>query len=53
MTILANFFVKIEQVRFFPCTVIYKKNQAHPPRGRDPFHCQQVHLLDQPIGDTP
>ena len=31
MTMLANFFVKIEQVIFFPNTVIYKKNQAIPP----------------------
>jgi len=53
MTMVANFFVKIEQVIFFPNTVIYKKNQAHPPRGRDSFHRQQVYLLYQPIGETP
>jgi len=53
MTMSANFFAKIEQVRFFPKPAIYKINQAHPPRGRDPFHCQQVYLLYQPIGDTP
>jgi len=53
MTMISNFFLKIEQVRFFPNTVIYKKNYAHSPRGRDPFHRQQVYLLYQPIGDTP
>ena len=26
MTMLANFFVKIEQVRFYPNTVIYRKD---------------------------
>jgi len=52
MTMLANFIVKIEQKRVFPSTVIYKKKFAHPPRGRDPFHCQ-VYLLYQPIGDSP
>jgi len=55
MTMAANFFVKIEQVIFFPNTVIYKKNQAHPSRGRDSFYRQQVYryLLYQPIGVTP
>ena len=53
ISILADLFVTIEQVRFFPDTVIYKKKFAHPPRGRDPFHHQQVYLLFQPIGDTP
>jgi len=31
MTIVANFFVKIEQVIFFPNTVIYKKIKLIPP----------------------
>jgi len=53
MTIVANFFAIIEQFIFFPDTVIYKNNQAHPPRGIDPFHHQQVCLLHQPIGETP
>ena len=53
MIMLANLFVKFEQVRIFPNIVIYKKNWAHLPRGRDPFHRQQVYLLYQPIGETP
>jgi len=50
---LANFFVKIEQVSFFPKTAIYKKKFALPPRGRDPFHRQQEYLQYQQIGATP
>jgi len=65
MTIIANFFVKIVKVIFFPNTVIYKKNQAHPPRGRDSFHRQLYYtvlaipanrrdtLESQPIGRKP
>jgi len=53
MTMVANFFVTIEKVKFFPNTIIYKKNQAHPPRGRDSFHRHQVYLIYQPIGETP
>jgi len=36
MTMLANFFGKIEQIIFFPNTVIYKKIKLNPPRKR-PF----------------
>jgi len=53
MTMVANFFVKIEQVISFPNTEIYKKNQAHPPTGRDSFHRQQVYLLYHPFGENP
>jgi len=31
MTMLANLFVKIEQIRFFPDTVIHKKIKLIPP----------------------
>jgi len=37
MTMVANFFAKIEQVRFFPYTVIYKKKLSSPPQRKTPF----------------
>jgi len=43
MTMLANFFAKTEQVRFFPNTAIYKEKFARPPTERDLFHGQQVY----------
>jgi len=53
MTMGANFFIKIEQIIFFSNIVIYKIKISSPPRGGDPFHCQHVYLLYQPIGDKP
>jgi len=50
MTLVANFFVKIEQVIFFPNTVIYKKKIKLIPLEEETLsNCQQVYLLYQPI----
>jgi len=37
MTMEANFFVKIEQVIFFPNTVIYKKKSSSSPQRKTFF----------------
>ena len=63
MTMVANFFVKIEQVIFFPNTVIYKKKSSSSPQRKRLFPSstsvlaipanRRDTLESQPIGRKP
>jgi len=63
MTMLANFFVKIEQVGFLPNIVIYKQKLSSSSQKKRPFPlstsvlalpAKKIYTLEsQPIGKNP